>query len=635
MCGIVGYIGNSAAAPLLLEGLAKLEYRGYDSAGIALVGKPSEKIKAEKPDGCDIVSATPGAKANQGVIEIYKSKGRLSILSEKIRGGADLTANVGIGHTRWATHGKPSDENSHPHRSASGLFAVVHNGIIENYAALKAKLINEGVEFVSETDTEVIAHLLEKNYNGDFLGAARAAVSQLQGSYALGILCAEHPDEIIAVRNSSPLVVGLTDNGNVIASDIPAILAHTRRVIQLSDNEMVRLRKDSVEVYDSSGFPINKKEILVDWDVSSAERGGYDHFMIKEIMEQPQALAATISPRIGADGSIVLDGINLTAKQLAGFRRICIVACGSAYHTGVVGKYVMEKLTRLPVEVDVASEFRYRDPLIDKNTLVIIVSQSGETADTIAALREAKNRGARVLSIVNVVGSTIASESDDVLYTWAGPEISVATTKAYSTQLTMLYIIAFYIAHKLGRIDDRDLRRLLSALNRLPDMVAGILRQAPDIKRISQRYAYLEHAYFIGRNLDYAVALEASLKLKEVSYIHSEAYPAGELKHGTISLIEEGTFVVALACCDKLFEKTMSNIKEVKARGAEVMVVTTDDRRDVISEVDQIIYIPKTNDLLMPSLEVVPMQLLGYYISLARKCDIDKPRNLAKSVTVE
>ena len=629
MCGIVGYIGESSATPLLLEGLAKLEYRGYDSAGIALAGDPSaikkaacEKLKTEA-DSC------------KSCIEIYKAKGRLSVLSERINGGRDFTATAGIGHTRWATHGRPSDENSHPHRSASGLFAVVHNGIIENYAALKAKLIGDGVKFLSETDTEVIAHLLEKNYTGDFLGAVRAAISQLQGSYALGILCADHPDEIVAVRNSSPLIIGLADDGNYIASDIPAILAHTRRVIQLSDNEIVRLKRDSAEVFDLSGFPLNKKEILVDWDVTSAERGGYDHFMIKEIMEQPQALSATISPRIDANGGIVLDGINLTAKQLREFHRIYIVACGSAYHTSVVGKYVIEKLTRIPVEVDVASEFRYRDPLVDKNTLVIIISQSGETADTLAALREAKQRGARVLSIVNVVGSSIAAESDDVLYTWAGPEISVATTKAYSTQLTMLYLIAFYIAHKLEKIDDRDLRRLLCALNRLPDMVAGILRQASEIRLLAQRYAYLEHAYFIGRNLDYAIALEASLKLKEISYIHSEAYAAGELKHGTISLIEEGTFVVALACCDKLFEKTMSNIKEVKARGAEVLVVTTDDRRDVISEVDHIIYIPKTNDLLMPSLEVVPMQLLGYYIALARKCDIDKPRNLAKSVTVE
>lgn len=491
------------------------------------------------------------------------------------------------------------------------------------------------MEFLSETDTEVVAQLLDKYYTGDFFAAVRSAVAQLEGSYALGVLCADFPEEMIAVRNASPLIVGLSDEGNFIASDIPAVLAHTRRILQLADHEMVRLTKDSAQVFDAHGMPVNKMETIVNWDVSSAEKGGYAHFMIKEIMEQPQALSATISPRIDANGSIVLDGVHLTKKDLQQINRVYMVACGSAYHTCMVGKYIMEKLARIPVEADLASEFRYRDPIVDEHTLVIIVSQSGETADTLAALREAKRRGARVLSIVNVVGSTIASESDDVLYTWAGPEISVATTKAYSTQLTILYLLAFYFAHKLGHIDDRDLRRLLSALIRLPDMVAGILRQAPDIQQLAQRYAYLDHAYFIGRNLDYAVALEASLKLKEVSYIHSEAYAAGELKHGTISLIEEGTFVVALACHEKLIDKTMSNIKEVKARGAEVLVVTTDDNRDVLEEADHILYIPKTNDLLMPSLEVVPMQLLGYYIALARGCDIDKPRNLAKSVTVE
>ncbi len=609
MCGIVGFIGSKPAAPLLLEGLSKLEYRGYDSAGIAL--------------------------ADSTGVTIYKAKGRLRVLSERIGGGADMEATTGIGHTRWATHGRPSDENSHPHRSASGRFAVVHNGIIENYAALKKELQDDGVDFLSETDTEVIAHLIERNYTGDFLAAVRTAVSLLEGSYALGVLCADHPDEMIAVRHSSPLIVGLAEEGNFIASDIPAVLAHTRRVIQLADNEVVRLTSGGVQVFDAAGRPVDKQEMVVDWDVASAEKGGHAHFMIKEILEQPQALSATVSPRVGTDGGIVLDGIQLTAAQLRRIRRIAIIACGSAYHAGMVGKYVLEKLTRIPVEVDLASEFRYRDPIVDAHTLAIVISQSGETADTIAAMREAKKRGARVLAVVNVVGSTIAQECDDVLYTWAGPEISVATTKAYSTQLVMMYLLAFYIAHKLGCIDDRDQRRLLSALIRLPDMVAGILRQAPEIQRLAQRYAYLEHAYFIGRNLDYAVALEASLKLKEISYIHSEAYAAGELKHGTISLIEEGTFVVALACTQKVMEKTMSNIKEVKARGAEVLVVTTDDNRDVLPEADHVLYIPRTNDLLMPSLEVVPMQLLGYYVALARGCDIDKPRNLAKSVTVE
>ena len=609
MCGIVGYVGEFPAAPLLLEGLAKLEYRGYDSAGVALAGT----------DG----------------IAVYKSKGRLQVLSDSIGEGRELPQTTGIGHTRWATHGKPSDENAHPHRSEDGMFAVVHNGIIENYAALKRELEADGVTFVSETDTEVIAHLIRRCYNGDFPAAVRAAVSRLEGSYALGVLCAEHPDQLIAVRRSSPLIVGLSEEGNFIASDIPAILTHTRRVVQLGDGEFALLRRAGATFLDESGQPTEKAERVVDWDVASAEKGGYSHFMIKEIMEQPVALAATISPRIGGDGGIVLDGIHLTARQLRGISRLFIIACGSAYHAGMVGKYVLEKLTRIPVEVDLASEFRYRDPIVDSRSLIIIISQSGETADTLAALREAKKRGARVLSIVNVVGSSIAVESDDVLYTWAGPEISVATTKAYSTQLTMLYLIAIDIAYLLGHIDDRDVRRLLSAMIRLPDLVSGILRQAPQLEQLAQRYAYLDHAYFIGRNLDYAVALEAALKLKEISYIHAEAYAAGELKHGTISLIEEGTFVVALACCEKLIEKTMSNIKEVKARGAEVLVVTTDDNRDVLPEVDHVIYIPKTNDLLMPSLEVVPMQLLGYYIALARNCDIDKPRNLAKSVTVE
>lgn len=609
MCGIVGFIGQEPVAPLLLEGLAKLEYRGYDSAGIALLG--------------------------EGKIEVHKAKGRLQVLSDKINGGKGMPFTVGIGHTRWATHGKPSDENSHPHCSANGRFAVVHNGIIENYAILKRELREEGIPFVSETDTEVIAHLIEKFYDGDFLGAVRSAVSRLEGSYALGILCSDFPDEIIAVRNASPLIVGVAETGNFIASDIPAVLSHTRRILQLSDHEFVRLTRDKAEIFDSAGFPVDKMETIISWDVSSAEKGGYAHFMIKEIMEQPQALSATISPRIDAEGNIVLDGIHFTEEEIKKFNRIYMIACGSAYHACIVGKYVLEKLSRIPVEADLASEFRYRDPLVDENSLVIIVSQSGETADTLAALREAKRRGARVLSVVNVVGSTIANESDDVLYTWAGPEISVATTKAYSTQLTMLYLISFYIAQKLGCLGEEELHRLLEALLHLPELVSGILRQSSDIQALAQRYAYLEHAYYIGRNLDYAVALEASLKLKEVSYIHSEAYAAGELKHGTISLIEEGTFVVALACHEQLFEKTMSNIKEVKARGAEVLVITTEDNRRSLPDANHILYIPRTYDLLMPSLEVVPMQLLGYYIALARGCDIDKPRNLAKSVTVE
>lgn len=609
MCGIVGYIGKKPAAPLLLDGLAKLEYRGYDSAGIALNG------------------------ANG--IDIHKAKGRLSILSDMVNDGKDMKETLGIGHTRWATHGKPSDVNSHPHSSSTGKFAVVHNGIIENYLSLTSELLEDGVKFASETDTEVVAHLLEKYYTGDFLAAVKATVARLEGSYALGIVCADYPDQLMAVRNASPLIIGLAEDGNFIASDIPAVLAHTRRVVHLLDHDIVHLTTDSVTVYDGNGNKVGREPFIVNWDVASAEKGGYDHFMIKEIMEQPTALEATISPRIDEDGNIVLDGIHLTPEQLKSFSRIHIIACGSAYHVGVVGKYVIESLTRVPVEVDLASEFRYRAPIVDERSLVIIISQSGETADTLAALREAKKHGARVLSIVNVVGSSIANESDDVLYTWAGPEIAVATTKAYSTQLTMIYLIAVYIAKALGKTDEAETDRLIAEIRRIPDAVREILKLAPTLERLAQRYAYLDHAYFIGRNVDYAVGMEASLKLKEISYIHSEAYAAGELKHGTISLIEEGTFVVGLACCGRLLDKTLSNIKEVKARGAEVLLVTTEDNASMVPEADHVIYIPKINELMMPSLEVVPMQLLSYYVALARKCDIDKPRNLAKSVTVE
>ena len=609
MCGIIGFVGDEPAAPILLKGLKKLEYRGYDSAGIAVI--------------------------ENGKIDISKSKGRLRVLQEMINNGEDMKGTVGIGHTRWATHGKPSDANSHPHLSNSGLFAVVHNGIIENYATLKEDLQKKGCIFESDTDTEVIAHLLETNYTGDLLEAILKTTSQLEGSYALGILCREFPDKLIAIRRSSPLIVGLGKNGNFIASDIPAILEYTRKIYQLSDGDIAIIGHDNVDIYNEKGKKIEKDIVTVTWNVAAAEKGGYEHFMIKEIMEQPTALSATISPRIGADGSIVLDGISLTKKDLEKINRIYIVACGSAYHVGVVGKYVIEQLTRIPVEADVASEFRYRNPIIDDKCLVVIISQSGETADTLAALREAKTRGARVISIVNVVGSSIANESDDVLYTWAGPEISVATTKAYSTQLTMMYILGLYIANKLELIDSSNLRRLLRELINIPNKVEQILKMAPEIEKLAQRYVYLHHAYFIGRNLDYAVALEASLKLKEISYIHSEAYPAGELKHGTISLIEEGTFVVGLTCCERLVEKTMSNVKEVKARGAEVLIITTEGNTEAAKEADHVIYVPKTDELLMPSLEVVPMQLLGYYIAKARKCDIDKPRNLAKSVTVE
>lgn len=608
MCGIVGFSGKQPAAPILLEGLARLEYRGYDSAGIAVFENNAIKIK--------------------------KACGRLQMLRDLISNGVNYKSTTGIGHTRWATHGKPSDENAHPHRSQSGLFAVVHNGIIENYASLRKALIKKGYNFVSETDTEVVAHLLEENYSGDFFETVSKTISMLEGSYALGIICSKNPDELYAVRKASPLIVGVSDLGNMIASDIPAILPVTRKVCYLNDDEIVHLTADKVEIFDKNGNRLEREVKTIDWDVSAAEKGGYEHFMIKEIMEQPKALHDTIAPRI-KEGKIKLDGVDLSLEMLEKVQRINIIACGSAYHVGVVGKYVIEEICRIPVFAEIASEFRYSNPIIDENSLVIIISQSGETADTLAALKEARARGATTISIVNVVGSSIANESEYVLYTWAGPEISVATTKAYSTQLTMMYLIALDIGKKLGRIDDKFVSKMIASIEDLPDKVEKILKLAPEIEEMAQRYAYLEHAYFIGRNLDYAVSLEASLKLKEISYIHSEAYAAGELKHGTISLIEEGTFVVALACNERLVAKTMSNIKEVKARGAEVLLLTCEDYGVHSDEVDHTITIPSTHELLMPSLEVVPLQLLGYYIAKARRCDIDKPKNLAKSVTVE
>lgn len=611
MCGIVGFTGLKPAAPILLDGLKRLEYRGYDSAGIAVF------------------------KDNH--ITVKKAQGKLETLCKLIDDGKGFDSTIGIGHTRWATHGKPSDVNAHPHISNDGNFAIVHNGIIENYATLKDELIKKGYVFASETDTEVIAHLLQDNYDGDMLSTVSKTIAMLKGSYALGIISKYEPDVLYAVRFASPLIVGVSESGNMIASDIPAILPVTRDIIYLNDDEIVRLTKQKVEVFDSGLNPVEKQIKTIKWDISAAEKGGYDHFMIKEIMEQPKALRDTIAPRI-KDGDIVLDDVELTKEMLEKFNRICIVACGSAYHVGVVAKYAIEKLVRIPTEAVVASEFRYFDPLVDENTLVIIISQSGETADTLEALKLAKRKGSTIISIVNVVGSSIANESQNVIYTWAGPEISVATTKAYSTQLIIMYLLILYIGKKLGRIDKATFDSYLDEIQRLPDKVEQILKQSGEIEKLAQRYAFLEHAYFIGRNIDYAVSLEASLKLKETSYIHSDAYPAGELKHGPISLIEDDTLVVALACNERLMPKTLSNVKEVKARGAEVLMVTNDNmlNADVKnSGLNRIITIPSTFELLTATLEVVPMQLLGYYIAKARDCDVDKPRNLAKSVTVE
>lgn len=608
MCGIVGYVGKSQAAPILLDGLSKLEYRGYDSAGVAVYTGDH--------------------------LEVVKAKGRLKVLSDMIHGGKDIPGTVGIGHTRWATHGEPSDVNSHPQTSSSGRFAVVHNGIIENYLQIKNRLQQKGVHFVSETDTEVVAQLVEYYYNGDVLDTIIQLLNALEGSYALGIIFSERPDEIVAVRKDSPLIVGLSDEGNFIASDIPAILKHTRDIYHLEEKEIVFLRKDSVEIYNTEKERVHKEIFHVDWDVEAAEKGGYEHFMMKEIMEQPKALAATLYPRIQND-EVVLDHIELTAEQLREIDRIYIVACGSAYHTGIVGKYVIEELSRKPVEVELASEFRYRDPIIGERTLAVIISQSGETADSLAALRFAKEKGCRTLSIVNVVGSSIAKLSDDVIYTWAGPEIAVATTKAYSCQLAVLYLLGIYVARQLGTLSDERNKKLVEALRTLPDHVAKILEHKEQIQYFASRQFNSRDVFFIGRNLDYAVSLEGSLKLKEISYIHSEAYAAGELKHGTISLIEDGTLVVAVATLDRLFDKTMSNVKEVKARGACVLGLTKEQNTRIEETCDFVFYVPETEDLFLPSMAVVPLQLFGYYMASMKGCDIDKPRNLAKSVTVE
>ncbi len=608
MCGIVGYVGKKQAVPILMDGLSKLEYRGYDSAGVAVM--------------------------QDGEIKIKKSKGRLAVLQEKLDNGEPLSGVMGIGHTRWATHGEPSDTNSHPHLSRSGRFAVVHNGIIENYMKLRQMLINKGFEFISETDTEVIAQLVEYYYNGDIVETLTKVVERVEGSYALGILCADNPDSFVAVRKESPLIVGLGEGENFIASDVPAILAHTRDVYFLENDEIVLLDAENVKVYNLDGEEIKKDPYHVEWDISAAEKGGYEHFMFKEIMEQPRVIRDTVQPRI-RDGKIVLDDISLTAEYIKGINKIYIVACGSAYHVGVVGKYVIEAMTRIPVEVTVASEFRYMNPIVDDKTLTVVISQSGETADTIAAMREAKRLGSRTFAIVNAVGSAIAREADDVLYTWAGPEISVATTKAYSTQVTAIYLLSLYIAQELNMIDDEKLKTKLDALEKLPENIQKILDNKEQIQYMASQYYNAKNVFFLGRTLDYAVALEGSLKLKEISYIHSEAYAAGELKHGPIALIEQGTVVVALCTVNKLFDKMLSNIKEVKARGAVLIAIAEEGHTDIEHEADHVIYLPKCDELALPSEAVIPLQLFSYYIASLKGLDIDKPRNLAKSVTVE
>jgi len=607
MCGIVGYIGSKIAAPILINGLKKLEYRGYDSAGVAIF---------EDND-----------------IKVVKSKGRLSILEEKVN-EEKPQGTIGIGHTRWATHGEPNYLNSHPHVSNSGKIAVVHNGIFENYMELKEFLQTKGYQFFSETDTEVFANLIDYHYKGDIVEAVIKSINEVEGSYALGVICRDCDSKFVAARKDSPLVVGLGEGENYIASDIPAILEYTRNVYILEDKEVAVLTSDSVKVYDNHGTERKKEVFKVNWDVSSAEKAGYEHFMIKEIFEEPKVIKDTINPRI-KDGKISLDSINLTSEDLEKIEKIYIVACGTAYHAGVVGKYLIEKLARIPVEVDVASEFRYRDPIISDKNLVIIISQSGETLDTLFALREAKKKGARVLSIVNVVGSSIARESNDVLYTWAGPEIAVASTKAYNTQLSALYLIALDFAMKKGRIDEEFYKRIIEELRNIPKAIESILENKEIIQKFASEHYNAKSIFFIGRGFDYALSMEGSLKLKEISYIHSEAYAGGELKHGTIALIEEGTLVICPMTQDDLMEKMISNIREVKARGATVLAIAKESNKQAEKAADVVFTIPDVDSLVAPIAAVTPLQLFAYYMAVQKGCDVDKPRNLAKSVTVE
>lgn len=608
MCGIVGYIGKKEASSILIEGLSKLEYRGYDSAGAAIL------------DG--------------NHLQITKCKGRLANLKEKLDQNP-LKGNVGIGHTRWATHGEPSDVNSHPHNNEKGTISVVHNGIIENYMYLREWLASKGYSFYSQTDTEVIPNLIDYYYKGNLVEAVMEAAQKMEGSYAIGVISSLEPDKIVAVRKDSPLIVGLGKDEYFIASDVPAILNHTRDVYYLNDREFVVLTNDGVTVLNADKEIINKEPYHVTWNADAAEKGGYEHFMIKEIHEQPKALRDTMTSRIVSGKPITLDSIKLTKEDIEKIDKVYIVACGTAYHAGVVGKYVIEKLARIPVEVDIASEFRYRDPLINDRTLMIVLSQSGETADTLAALREAKALGGRVIAITNVVGSSVSREADDVLYTWAGPEIAVASTKAYTTQLITMYIVALYLAGHRGTMSQEEIEKIKDEMLTLPEKAADVLKHKETLQKFASKTYMHKDMFFLGRGLDYAVAMEGSLKLKEISYIHSDAYAGGELKHGTIALIENGTIVVALATQEELFEKMVSNIKEVTTRGANVLSFALEGNTAIENVADSVVYLPKVNPILAPVLSVIPLQLLAYYMAVQKGCDVDKPRNLAKSVTVE
>ena len=608
MCGIVGYLGTKNASEVIVDGLSKLEYRGYDSAGVAV--------------------------CNEGELEIRKFKGRLAVLAEDIEKN-EMKGHLGIGHTRWATHGEPSDVNSHPHFNMDKTIAVVHNGIIENYMELKEELKEDGVEFRSETDTEVIAHLVDKYYEGNLLDAVYKTVARLRGAYALGVICKDNEDELVAVRKDSPLIAGVGEGENFIASDIPALLKYTRKVYFLENGEVVHIKGNELKIYDSERNPVEKEIYDVKWDIEAASKGGYDCFMLKEINEQPEGVKNTLERRIDENGNIVLDGIHLTKEDLDNINRIYIVACGTAYHAGLLGKNALEKYLKVPVITDIASEFRYSDNFVDEHSLVILVSQSGETADTLAVLRDSKAKGAKILAITNVVGSSISREADEVFYTWAGPEIAVASTKAYTTQITSLYMIALNFALEKGTITREEYLETIEKMKELPEKIQSVLDNQDKIKETAERIVSKEHVFFLGRGVDYSLAMEGSLKLKEVSYIHSEAFAAGELKHGTIALIEEGTPVISIATQENLFEKMVSNMQEVKARGAFVASIAQEHNRSVEKVSDEVIYIPNCDDMLVPIVAVVPMQLLAYYVSTMKGLDVDKPRNLAKSVTVE
>lgn len=609
MCGIVGYVGNAQAAPFLLDGMSKLEYRGYDSAGIAVYEK--------------------------GKIRVEKCVGRLDALRHKLEGRMP-EGSMGIGHTRWATHGRPSDRNSHPHTDESGDFVVVHNGIIENYLMLKEKLIAKGQKFSSDTDTEIVAHLFADFYEGDMEEAVKKVLKTIEGSYSLVFMCAAEPDKLICTKKDNPLIIGLGEGENFIASDIPAIIAKTRRTYIMSDGEIATVTKDGVWVQDINGTPITKKVFEVNWNAEAAEKGGFEHFMLKEIYEQPKAIKDTMRGRLAENGTeINFTELGWTPEDFTGISKIFIVACGTAYHAGIVGKYYLENLARIPVEVDIASEFRYRNPLVDANCLTIVISQSGETIDTLAALKEAKRLGSRTLAVTNVVGSSIAREADQVVYTYAGPEIAVASTKAYTTQLLVMLMLAVYVGRLRGTLDGNKADALAKGLQKVPEQLHDMLENVDQIKVFARHYGSSLDAFFLGRSLDYAVALEGALKLKEISYIHAEAYAAGELKHGTLALIVEGVPVIVLATQEDVYDKTVSNLQEVKAREAMVIAIALEGDDSIAKYADHVIYIPRADKELAPILAVLPLQLLAYYAALTRGCDVDKPRNLAKSVTVE